>query len=416
MKKISFLIIFSFLILPVLSQETQWRGPERNGQFPDTGLMKKWPAGGPEMLLKVEDIGMGYSSPVLHDNIIYVTGKKGEEDFLSAIGMDGKIIYQVKYGSSWNKSYPETRSTPTIDGEKIYVISGIGEVVCLNIDDGTIIWSVDANQLYEGDIHRWGVAESPLIIGDKVLYTCGGNKTSVVALNKYSGEIEWQAESLGGQRTYVSPVLFERDGRQQIVALTAHHVLGINPEDGKIAWHYEYLPPEGAGGRGATNSTNSPITRGDEIFVSKGYDQYGVMLKVSSDMNSVKEKWRSGILDTHHGHYVNVGDYLYGSNWESNSTGNWVCLEWDTGELMYEEKWNTKGSIALAEGLLYCYEERGGNIALVNPTPEKYDIISTFKIEYGSGPHWAHPYIADKKLLIRHGEVVMVFDIADKKG
>ena len=416
MNKISFLILLFFLIQPVYAQETQWRGPDRNGHFPDTGLMKTWPADGPEMLLKVEDIGMGYSTPVLHNNIIYVTGKKGEEDFLSAIDMAGNIKYQVKYGSSWNQSYPETRSTPTLDGDRIYVISGMGEVVCLNAGDGAILWSVDANESYEGAIHRWGVAESPLIIDDKVLYTCGGDKTSVVALNKHSGEIEWKAESLGGQRTYVSPVLYEHDGRQLIVALTAHHILGIVPENGKIAWHYEYLPPEGSGARGATNSTNSPITRENEVFVSKGYDQYGVMLKVSPDMNSVEEKWRTSVMDTHHGHYVNVGEYLYGSNWQSNSTGNWVCLDWDTGEVMYEEKWNTKGSIALAEGLLYCYEERGGNVALVNPTPEKFDIISTFKIEYGTGPHWAHPYIADKKLLIRHGEVVMVFDIADKKG
>ena len=415
MNKLTVLILFPFVFTSIFSQEIQWRGPERNGQFPDKGLMKEWPADGPEMLLKVEGIGMGYSSPVLFEDVLYVTGKKGEEDYLSAFDMEGNIKFQVKYGSSWNQSYPETRSTPTIDGDRIYVISGIGEVVCLNTRDGTINWSVNANELFEGEIHRWGVAESPLIIDDKVLYTCGGNKASVIALNKHSGKIEWQAESLGGGRTYVSSVIYQQDGKQLIVALTAHHILGIVPENGKIAWHYKYLPPEGAGGRGATNSTNSPISSGDEIFVSKGYDQYGVMLKVSSDMNSVEEKWRTSVLDTHHGHYVKVGDYLYGSNWHSNSTGNWVCLNWDSGEVMYDEKWNTKGSIALADGMMYCYEERGGNVALVKPTPKEFDIISTFKIGYGSGPHWAHPYIADKKLLIRHGEVVMVFDIEDKK-
>ena len=416
MNKLTVLIFLSFVFTSICSQEVQWRGPERNGQFPDKGLMKEWPADGPEMLLKVEGIGKGYSSPILYEDMIYVTGKRGEEDHLSAIDMEGNIRYQVKYGSSWNQSYPETRSTPTIDGDRIYVISGIGEVVCLNTRNGTINWSVNANELFEGEIHRWGVAESPLIIDDKVLYTCGGNKASVIALNKHSGEIEWQAESLGGGRTYVSSVIYQQDGKKLIVALTAHHILGIVPENGKIAWHYEYLPPEGPSARGATNSTNSPISSGNEIFVSKGYDQYGVMLKVSSDMNSVEEKWRTSVLDTHHGHYVKVGDYLYGSNWHSNSTGNWVCLNWDSGEVMYDEKWNTKGSIALADGMLYCYEERGGNVALVKPTPKKFDIISTFKIEYGSGPHWAHPYITDKKLLIRHGEVVMVFDIEDKKG
>ena len=116
-------------------------------------------------------------------------------------------------------------------------------------------------------------------------------------------------------------------------------------------------------------------------------------------------------MDTHHGHYVYAGDYVFGSNWENNSKGKWICLEWYTGEVMYEEEWITKGSIVFADGLLYCYEERSGNVALVNPTPDKFDIISSFKIESGTGPHWAHPYIADGKLLIRHGDVLMVFEI-----
>jgi outer membrane protein assembly factor BamB len=125
----------------------------------------------------------------------------------------------------------------------------------------------------------------------------------------------------------------------------------------------------------------------------------------------VSEKWRTEVLDTHHGHYVRVGEYIYGSNWLNNSQGNWVCLEWSTGEVMYETEWETKGPIAFADNRLYCWEERTGNLALVNPTPEKFDIVSTFKIEDGSGPYWSHPFIVDGKLLLRHGEVLMVFNI-----
>jgi hypothetical protein len=135
------------------------------------------------------------------------------------------------------------------------------------------------------------------------------------------------------------------------------------------------------------------------------------MLKMSADGKSFKELWKSSTLDTHHGHYVFAGDYLYGTNWLSNAKGNWVCLEWPTGKVMYEEEWITKGSIVLADGMLYCYEERSGNVALVKPNPDKFDVVSTFKIPSGSGPHWAHPYIADGKLLMRHGDVLMVFNI-----
>ena len=392
------------------SQNVQWRGPDRSGKYPETGLLQEWPEDGPEMMLKVESIGAGFSTPVLYEGIIYVTGKKDEDDYLSAINLEGKTLYQVAYGKSWTKSYPETRSTPTVEGDRIYVISGTGQVVCLNRKNGETIWSVNASEKYKGQIHRWGVAESPLVIDEKVIYTNGGDEASVIAFNKITGEEVWTTESIGGSRTYVSPVLYQNGNVRLIVASTSDYVIGIEPESGTITWKYKYLPDGVVGGR-PTNSTNSAIVKGNEIFISKGYDQYGVMLQVSEDGANVIEKWRTSVLDTHHGHYVNVGEFIYGSNWESNSQGNWVCLEWDTGKVMYEETWKTKGPIAFADNKLYCYEERQGNVALVNPTPEKFDIVSTFKIEYGTGPHWAHPYISDGKLLMRHGEVLMVFNI-----
>lgn len=413
MKQVFGLVAFLLSILsqPGFSQETQWRGPDRSGIFPETGLLQEWPENGPEMILKVGDLGKGYSTPVLDNEVIYLTGKEDEDDYLYAIDMTGNIKYRVKYGRSWENSYPDTRSTPTIQNDRLYVISGMGELVCINKNTGEIIWSVDAHKKYAGEFHKWGVAESPLVIDEKVIYTSGGNKTSVVALNKMNGEEIWTTESVGGSRTYVSPVIYKNGDVRQILASTSDYVIGIDPETGSISWKYYYLREKQEGVRQVTISPNSAIMKGDEIFISKGYDSYGVMLKVAEDGTSVTEKWRTEVLDTHHGHYVNVGDYIYGSNWLNNSKGNWVCLDWETGEVMYEEEWITKGPIAFADGKLYCWEERTGNFALVNPTPEKFDIISSFKIEDGSGPHWAHPYIKEGKLLLRHGEVLMVFNI-----
>jgi outer membrane protein assembly factor BamB len=405
-------ILLFLLLLNAVSyaQEAQWRGPDRSGIFPEKGLLQKWPESGPQMIMKTADVGNGYSQPVLHDGVIYITGKKDENDILSAVNMRGEILYQVVYGKSWNNTYPETRSAPTIDGNRVYVISGMGELVCLEKETGNIIWKVNAHEEYQGEIHRWGVAESPLIVNGIVTYTSGGNLTSVVAFDKMTGKNVWKTPSIGGARTYVSPVMYNYKDVRLIIASTSDYVIGINPKDGKVWWSYKYLPADGDG-RGATNSTNSAIIRNNEIFISKGYDQYGVMLQVAADGKSVKEKWRTEVLDTHHGHYVNVGDYIYGSNWQNNSKGNWVCLQWDNGKVMYETEWITKGPIAYADGRLYCYEERSGNVALVNPTPEKFDIVSTFQIKEGTGPHWAHPYIKDGKLIMRHGDVLMVFDI-----
>jgi len=411
MKKICYLFSVILIINTAYAQDGQWRGPERSGRFPETGLLTSWPAEGPELILKVTDLGTGFSEPVLVNGIIYITGKKDANDVLTALDLKGNKLYEVIYGSSWKETYPDTRSTPTVIGDKIYVVSGMGEVVCINKAEGKIIWSVDAQEKYSGETHRWGIAESPLVIDDKVIYTTGGKETSVVALDKNTGDEVWQTESVGGTRTYVSPVIYKNGSVRQIIASTSDYVIGIDPATGSVSWRYKYLPENMEEDRGATISTNSAISKGNEIFISKGYDQYGVRLSVALDGKSVQEKWRTSVLDTHHGHYVNVGDYIYGSNWLSNSKGNWVCIEWKTGKKMYEQEWNTKGSIVTADGLLYCYEERSGNVALVNPTPEKFDIISTFKITEGSGPHWAHPYIKDGKLLIRHGDVLMVFNI-----
>ncbi len=410
MKRLALLLSCLFLQVAAFSQEAQWRGPNRSGIFPEKGLLQKWPESGPEMIMKVAEVGNGYSQPVLVDGIVYITGKKDENDLLSAVNLQGEMLYQVVYGKSWNNTYPETRSAPTIDGNRIYVISGMGEVVCLEKESGKIIWKVDAHSNYQGEIHRWGVAESPLVIDGIVTYTSGGDLTSLIALDKMTGKEVWKTTSVGGARTYVSPVLYEYNDIRLIIASTSDNVFAVNPKNGKVWWSYLYLPEDGDG-RGATNSTNSAIIRNNEIFISKGYDQYGVMLQVDRDGKAVKEKWRTEVLDTHHGHYVNVGDYIYGSNWLNNSKGNWVCLRWDTGEVMYEDEWITKGPIAYADGRLYCYEERSGNLALVNPTPKKFDIVSTFQIKEGTGPHWAHPYIKDGKLIMRHGDVLMVFDI-----
>ncbi len=411
MKKSSWLFLLLSIGHIVSGQEGQWRGPERSGIFPESGLLKSWPADGPALIMKATDLGAGYSEPVLVDGIVYITGKKDVNDVLSAIDLKGNLLYQVIYGKSWKDTFPETRSTPTVTGDKIYLISGMGEVVCLNKADGKIIWSVDAHEKYSGETHRWGVAESPLVIDDKVIYTTGGKVTSVVALNINTGAEVWKTECVGGVRTYVSPVIYKHGSIRQILASTSDFVIGIDPATGSVSWRYKYLPDNTEEDRGGTISTNSAIVRGNEVFFSKGYDQYGVMLTVAADGMSVEEKWRTGDLDTHHGHYVNVGEYIYGSNWLNNSKGNWVCIEWKTGKKTYEQEWNTKGPIVAADGLLYCYEERTGNVALVNPNPEKFDIISTFKIAEGSGPHWGHPYIKDGKLLIRHGDVLMVFNI-----
>ncbi|NND08581.1 MAG: PQQ-like beta-propeller repeat protein, partial [Saprospiraceae bacterium] len=354
----------------------------------------------------------GFSSIIVANQTIYATGMIDTMDYLTAVDFSGKVKWQVPYGRSWLNSYPDTRATPTIEGDLIYLVSGTGELVCLDAGDGRKVWSVNVDKDFEGEWGRWGVAESPLIVDDKVICSPGGNKTTVVALNKHTGELVWKTKTLSAPRSYVSPVLFEYKDLRFILAMTGEHLVAVDPETGDISWVYKYFQPDWSE-RKSLILTNTPIVKDDEIFISMGYDYPAVMLKLDPTGTSIQEKWINHTLDTHHGGFVLVAGHIYGSNWSNNRQGNWVCLDWETGEVKYEEEWHNKGSVIFADGMLYCYEEKSGHVALVKPNPERFEVISSFKVDLGSGPHWAHPTIYDGKLFIRHGDVLMVYRIVE---
>ncbi|MCD7976635.1 MAG: PQQ-binding-like beta-propeller repeat protein [Tannerellaceae bacterium] len=195
-----------------------WRGPDRNGTYYETGLLKEWPAGGPEQLWETLDAGKGYSSPVIVNGKLYLTGMNEDEtqEIFSAYTLDGKKIYETIYGSPWKDTYPETRTTPAIEGNRAYVISGAGEVVCLNIENGEIIWKVDGEATFGKQTGTRGTSECPLVFDNKVIYTPGGEQTTMVALHTETGETVWQSPCLGDKSAYVSPLLINHNGKNKL--------------------------------------------------------------------------------------------------------------------------------------------------------------------------------------------------------
>ncbi len=391
-----------------------FRGPERDGHYKETGLLKSWPAEGPQLLWETMDAGKGYSSPLIYNNRLYITGMNESEDkeIFSAYTPDGKKIYEIIYGTPWNKSYPETRSTPTIEGNKAYVISGSGEINCLNIENGNIIWQVDGGTLFERKTGNWGTSECPLVFDNKVIYTPAGDQTTMVALNARTGETVWKSRPLGDHSCYISPLLITHNGKKQIIGATGKNVFGINPETGEIAWTFsDWGRPDS---ERENIATNIPLYHNGRLFFSNGYNAPAFMLELNADATKADLVWRNDDLDTHHGHFVLLDGIIYGSNWISNNQGNWVAVDWNTGKTKYENEWGggkSKGSIISADGLLYCYDERRGTVALVNPNPEKFNVISEFRITKGEGPHWAHPVIHNGILYIRHGNALMAYKI-----
>jgi len=402
----------SFLFSPVFGQEiVQFRGPLRDGIYPETGLLNKWPEAGPKLEFQVTGIGKGYSQPVVYKSVIFVTGVKQDTlDVLSAWDLQGKLLWEKVYGHAWANSYPDTRCTPTIQNDKVYLVGGMGIVCCLDAKTGKTLWTQDAHNQFKGEYHRWGVAESVLLTDQAAIYVTGGEETSVVAYDKITGKLIWKTKSLGGPRAYASSSLIERNGLKIILAQTANDLIGINSITGEIIWNFNMMPLHlGTSGKGA--NTNTPIYHNGEIFVTSGYDHPATMFSLAEDGRSVSLKWKNDTMDTHHGGVVLIDGNLYGTNWQSNAKGQWVSLDWKTGKTNWVKDWFTKGSIIAANGLLYCYEEKGGNVALVQPNSADFKIISTFKVEAGEGPYWAHPAIYNGMLFLRHGNVLMIYNI-----
>ena len=413
MKGIPFLLVLMFILpLSMEAQIFQFRGENRDGKFNATNLLKEWPENGPDLILEVDNLGKGYSSVIATDKHIYVTGMIDTLDYLTCIDYTGNQKWQIAYGQSWKKSFPDTRGSVTIEDDRIYVISGIGELVCMNAETGDILWKTNVDQNYSSDWHLWGVSESPLIIDHMVICSPGGKETSIVAFDKLTGEEIWKTKSVGGQRAYSSPTIYKHAGNRFILANTTNYLMAIRPENGEIVWTYNYYQAGEWESQPGLIWTNIPISKGKQIFLSKGYNFPAVMLEVDSLGTSVSEKFIDQTLDNHHHGLIELDGYVYGSNWKSNRKGKWVCMNWETGEIEYVHEWENKGSIIYADGMLYCYEEKNGHVGLVKPSPKGFDVISSFQMKKGTGPHWAHPYIYNGKLFLRRGNVMQVYDIA----
>jgi outer membrane protein assembly factor BamB len=415
MKSITILFVISiFFSSTIYSQSlAQWRGPDRSGVYHETGLLKKWPENGPPRLWATDLPGSGYSSPSILNGNIYITGMVDTMDALFVLDMKGNLLWKHAYGRVWEGSYQDTRCTPTVINDLVYVTSGMGEVVCIDARKKKELWRVDACRKFNCERGKWGIAESPLVVDNKVIFTPAGHETTVVALDRMTGETIWKSPTMKDVGAYVSPVCISIDGENQIIGVTGNYIIGVEAETGKILWHYDYGKLEPTGRR-PVNNTNTPVYADNTIFVTSGYDHVGVSLKLTKDGSSVSFNWKSEALDPHHGGVVLVDGYLYGSNWLHNRMGNWVCIDWKTGKTMYEQEWENKGSIIAADGMLYCYEEKNGNLTLVRATPDGFQIEGSMKIDRGTGQYWAHPVIHNKVLYVRHGKALMAFDIGEK--
>jgi outer membrane protein assembly factor BamB len=410
-------LILSFLIMISLNssygQQYGWRGPDRSGIYTETGLMKTWPDNGPSLIWEAENIGKGYSSVTVTKDAVYITGLKDTLDILTAFTQDGKKLWEVPYGSmTKGVSAPETRCTATFFDGKLFVISGKGVLSCIS-KDGKILWSVDYYKKYDAKLPRFGISESPVVVDNKVIASPGGNIAAIAAFDINTGNVVWETAPLNEGTQYINPLLVEVKGKKYIITHSQTYILAINVKDGKIVWKFDFgsVNDDKKGGK---NYINTPIYKDGFVFAANGYKQTAAKIKVSFDGTEPTLMWKNPEINPHVGGMVLVDNYIYSSTHDSNSKGRWICVDWISGKTMWITEWKNKGSVIYADGMLYIYEEKGGNVGLVKPSGEKLDVVSSFQVKKGDGPYWAHPVIDKGRLFVRHGDYMAVYSIKAK--
>ena len=387
----------------------QFRGPKRDGVSVEKGLLKEWPKDGPKVLWQAKGIGGGYASVSLAGDRIFTLGNQKGISFVFSLDREtGKVLWQAEVG----KSGGNLGSTPTVDGDRLYAVGQEGDLVCVEIATGKVLWRKNFFQDFGGKYGGWHYTESPLVDGDRVFCTPGG-RDSMVALDKKKGDVVWKCSLPSGEAAgYSSIVIAEVGPVRQCVQLLADSLVGVETKAGKLLWRY------GDTGRrfgGNTANIPTPIVKGDLVFCAAGYGRGAALLRLVPDGEGVKaeEVYFVKELTNKHGGVILVGDHLYG---DRDDRGNPFCADFKTGKIVpgWEKRVETqgKGSVAVtyADGHVY-FRYENGFVALVEADPAGYKEKSSFQVPKTRGPSWAHPVVVGARLYLREQDALWCYDL-----
>lgn len=379
----------------------QWRGPNRDGLSKETGLLKQWPETGPPLAWKVAGAGRGYSSLSASKGRLYTMGLRGEREFVIAFDFKtGKEVWATPHGSAFRNDRGDgPRGTPTVDGDRVYALGGAGDLSALDAATGKVVWTMNVLQKFGGSNITWGISESPLVVGEKLLVNPGGAGASIVALNKKDGSLIWKSQS--DRAGYSSGIPVTLGGKTQVIFFTSTRGLGLDLETGALLWDYP---------KAANNVANAatPVVRGNRVFITSDYGNGGGLVEIKAD-GKASEVYFTKEMRNHHSSSVLVGDHLYGF-----SGGILTAMKFDTGEVAWKDRSVGKGAVVYADGLLYLLSENGV-VGLAEATPEGYRERGRFRIPQDSLPTWAHPIVAGGHLFLRDQDTIYAYDLRAKK-
>lgn len=423
--------LFLALAVPVAAADwPQYRGPNRDGVSGDTGLLQAWPKDGPKLLWTYAEAGVGYAGPVVVGDRLYTAGGRGDGEFLFALDLKAtgapKELWSVRIGplftwkgNSWNAG---PNVSPTVDGDRVYVLGGFGDLLCVEAATGTVRWRTNLPKNLGGQVNPigggleqptalgWGYAAAPLVDGDKLICVPGGKRGLLAALDKNTGKLLWQSKEAADQTSYSSPIAVDVGGKRQYVQVVNGGIVGIAADNGKLLWSYKRQPEFD------DVVIATPVFKDNMVYVSVGFGQGCDLIRlVPKNTGIVAEKvYANKDVQSRDGGVVRVGDHLYGYS----EKGGWVCQEFKTGNVAWADmRVLGRGSVTLADGRLYCVAEKGGAVALVEPSPEEWKEKGRFKLPQQSkmrksnGGLWTHPVVANGRLFIRDQELLFCYDV-----
>jgi len=382
----------------------QWRGPNRDGISTETGLARQWPAGGPPVVWSVQGVGAGYGSVAIKGDRVFVQGLRGSDTMVHSLNRaDGKYVWSKNLGAGGsNDRGSGPRSTPTLDGDRLYVLTEGGDLWCLR-EDGTEVWHRNILRDFSGHNIQWLLSESPLIDGERVIVTPGGRNAGIVALNKMTGRTIWTAKELNDDAGYASAVVVDVEGVRAYTTFMASEAVGVRASDGKVLWRY----------RPAANRTANiatPVVHLNKVFYSSNYGVGGglVTLQPTNDGLAAKESYFTRDMQNHHGGVVLVDGTLYGFN-----GAILAALDFATGKLLWRDRSVGKGAITYADGRLYILSE-DNVVGLAEVTTKGYVERGRFQIADQGLPSWSHPVVSGGRLYLRNQNHLMAYDIRAK--
>jgi outer membrane protein assembly factor BamB len=404
---INVIFIFVCLFFQSFSQNvSQWRGPDRDGKYPETGLLKQWPETGPQLLWSTETLGEGYAAPVVTPDKLFVNGVVNGESHLFAFDLKGKLLWKSPNGKEftgegYSSNFPGARPSPTVVGDLVYTSSGLGRIACFEAATGKEKWAVEMVKDLKGYLNEFGYAES-FVTDEKLLYCFpGGKVNNIAALDRISGKTVWTSKALGDTTHFCSPILINLPSRKIYVSVSRHWIFGVDCKNGELLWKYPVAYKYDG------DHVNTPVYEAPYLYWVSG-DENGkgaVKLELASDGKSVKEVWSNPQVRNSMGGLIVINGKLF----VTTENKNLNIIDSATGKIADKIK-APYGNLIFADNKFIVYGNNG-DVSLFNY--EKGILVSggTFKITKGSKEHFAHPVLANGVLYIRHGEVLMAYKV-----